>query len=388
MKIQIILNEPYPHGMACTRRIHFYAKGLKECGNDVKVLIPRPMESFGKAKNTVTKGTFEGIDFQYAYHSTIRSRLFLRRRYHDFISFVNSFVLLINSKPNIILVTGSSFIYILLGKICASFLKAKYVRERSEVPFYEDEKISWIKELRIKAEYQFFDGLIVISSRLSEFFLDDMSLRIKILEVPILINSSNTELKNHIAVTNKPTLVYTGSLIDKKDGILIIIKAFYKMLKENLDLTLVLTGDINCSKDKDRILELIYNLGIKENVELTGYISQERLQKLTFSATALLLAKPDNRQNRYNMATKTGEYLLTGRPVIISSVDPVCQYLTHRENAFIVRPEEDEIFSEIKFIVDNPNEATSIGLNGKQMALRFFDYQIHALRINDFLKNL
>ncbi len=44
MKILIILNEPYPIGMACTKRIHLYAKGLTELGNNVKIIIPKPTE--------------------------------------------------------------------------------------------------------------------------------------------------------------------------------------------------------------------------------------------------------------------------------------------------------------------------------------------------------
>lgn len=388
MKIAILLSEPYPFGMACTKRIHLYAKGLFRYNNDIEIIIPMPTENPGKIRNDKVTGEYEGINFKYSYKTTVRSKSFLGRRIHDFISLLNALFLLIQFNPDILLIAGKPFKYVLLGKVCSLLTKAKLVREKSEVPFYQYEKISWLKKVRIKAEFQLFDGLLVISETLKDFFLNNLSLKMKVLVVPILINSSNAKLNKHSPATIEPNLIYTGSLINKKDGILIIIKAFSRILKENRNLRLKLTGEIANSIDKEKILTLIDNLGIKGKIELLGYISEEKLQILTSTATALLLAKPNNRQNRFNMATKIGEYLLTGRPIIISTIDPVCQYLTNRQDAFIVNPNEEAIAREVKFIIDNPREAGIIGLNGKKSAIRLFDYKIHTLRIDDFLKNL
>ncbi len=149
-----------------------------------------------------------------------------------------------------------------------------------------------------------------------------------------------------------------------------------------------MTGNLEESVNKEEILSHIDKLNLKEKVELPGYVSKERLNELTTTACALLLAKPENRQNRYNMATKIGEYLLTGRPAIISSVDPVCQYLKHRENACIVKPDVDQIAREIEFILNNSEKADSIGSAGKESAIKLFDYKIHAMRIHNFFKEL
>jgi glycosyltransferase involved in cell wall biosynthesis len=76
------------------------------------------------------------------------------------------------------------------------------------------------------------------------------------------------------------------------------------------------------------------------------------------------------------------------RPVVISSIDPACDYLTHRENAFIAEPEVASFTKEIDFILDNPEKASKIAKKGQQAALKSFDYKIHVERIHQFLNQL
>jgi len=60
MNISILLLQPYPNGMACTNRIHNYAKGITELGGNVKILIPKPTEGYDtKAKNKIVTGEYE-----------------------------------------------------------------------------------------------------------------------------------------------------------------------------------------------------------------------------------------------------------------------------------------------------------------------------------------
>ena len=385
MKISILLSESYPFGMASTNRIHLYAKGIVESGNDVEILIPGVTEEYGKVRNHNRVGEYEGVKFKYACNP-VRSKSFIGRRIQNVASLINSVIILIRFKPKIILVVSNSFKYILLAKICSVIIRAKIIREKSEVPFYKIEVISGIRRIRTIAEFKLFDGIIVISGALKDFFLKDLSLKTKVLEVPILINISEKPLIKNEPGLIEPNMVYTGSLLNNKDGVLTIIKAFVKVLPNHPNAKLILTGDLEKSVDKKIILSLIDELSIKEKVVLTGYISKEKLLEITSTAAVLLLAKPDNRQNRYNMATKIGEYLLTGRPALISDVDPASLYLSHRRNAFIVKPEEDQIAKELEFILNNPKEAEEIGFSGKEIALKLFDYKIHAGRMIDFFK--
>jgi glycosyltransferase involved in cell wall biosynthesis len=387
MKIAIILDEQYPYGMAATNRTHLYAKALTDLGHDVNVLVPRAMDKPDNVLNHEAEGVFEGVKFRYGHETVMRTSFFGRRK-QNMLSFIKSYSFLIRLKPSIILVVANDLKLNLLGKISALFSGAKLVREKTEVPYYRYEELPEKIKRRLKAEFRMFDGLIVISPALVDFFSRELNLKTRIIEIPILIGNAGMNKLSAGMDGYSPVFVYTGSLIDHKDGVVIIIEAFAKVVSSYPDARLILTGDIERSGDRNLILETIDKLGIKGNVELTGYIPRDRMVDLTSKATALLLAKPANRQNRYNMASKVGEYLLSGRPAIVSSVDPVCNYLSHRKNAFIIEPDRDQMASEITYIINHPEEAELIGKAGKDSAIELFDIKKHALRMEKFFEEL
>lgn len=387
MRIAVLLDEQFPNGMASANRAFLYSKGLTELGNDIRIFIPRATDKFTKIRNSAKKGNSEGVEFRYAYEPVIR-KSFVGRRFQNSISLVNSFLFFLSFRPDIIIIAANNFRYILLGKICALLVNASLVREKSEVPFYKIDELSALRKFKVKAEFRLFDGIIAISGALKDFFLKDLGLNLKIIEVPILVDCNRVPLTKNGHSSKMTNLVYTGSLLDHKDGVITIIKAFARILPNHPDQKLVMTGDLNGSVSKHEILREINNLKLNGNVELPGYLPREKLNELTSSAAALLLAKPRNRQNKYNMATKVGEYLLTGRPVVLSDVDPVCTYLKHRESACITEPDEIRMAEEIEFLLCNAGKADEIGKEGRQSVQKLFDYRIHAARINSFLNEL
>lgn len=386
MKIAVLLDEQYPNGMASANRTHLYSKGLTGLGNNVEIFIPRATEGRDKIRNTEKQGTYDGVKFRYACDPVISSS-FVARRFQNMHALINTITFLLKFRPDIIVIAANNFKYILQGKVCAILTNAKLVREKSEVPFYKAETLTPEMQSRIRNEFRLFDGMIVISDSLKRFFHDDLDLKIEILEVPIIIENRNESVNKQENV-NVQNLVYTGSMLEHKDGVTTIIKAFARIKKEFPALMLVMTGDIRKSENQNAIFSLIEDHGLKNSINLTGYIPREDLENLTSSAFALLLAKPRNRQNQYNMATKIGEYLLSGRPAVISSVDPSCRYLKHRENVCISEPNEESLAGEIRFLIQNKSAADSIGAAGRESAMKLFDYRTHCKRINDFFLKL
>lgn len=385
MKILIILDSPYPNGMACTKRIHLYAKGLLECVNQVKILIPKPTEKYGNVKNNKIKGTFEGVEFQYASNSTIRSKYFLIRRIQDFVAFIKTFIYPITFKPKIIIITSNSYCTIVGATLISFLISSKLIKEKSEVPFHWKNKLNLFDKLMLKIIYSLFDGIIVISDNLRNYFSQKLQIKAKIIQVPIIINNKIEFNKYKNTINN---LVCTGSLIDHKDGIINIIEAFAKIAGKYPNISLIMTGELSHSPDRIIIKKIIQEQNIEDRVIFPGYVSEEELTEITNNAIALLLAKPNNRQNNYNMATKVGEYLLTGRPVILSKVDPATNYLSHRESALLINPEVDDLVKEIKFVLDNPEVSLEIGTKGREVALEYFDYRCQTRKLNVFLIDL
>lgn len=386
MKILFILDQPYPNGMACTKRIHLYAKGLMELGNKVKIIIPKPTERYDYVKNKKIKGTVEGVDFAYASNSTVRSKNFFIKRIQDFLALFKTFFYSIGFRPQHIILSSNSYFKIIFTKFILLFIFAKLIKEKSEVPFHSKNKISCLDNILLRLVYSLFDAIIVISRNLFDYFKKELELKSKIIEIPIITKNTNLSIENDIKKSNN--FVYTGSLNDHKDGIINILKTFAKLADKYPNISLIMTGNLSSTPDRQKIKNIINKYKIEDRVIFPGYVSEEELNRIKSSAIALLLAKPYNRQNKYNMATKIAEYLQTGRPVILSCVDPATRYLKHRQSAFIVKPEVNDIAEEMKFVLNNPELSSQVGKNGKNIATKYFNYRIQAKNLNKFLLQL
>ena len=384
MRISIYLREPYPIGMACTKRIHLYAKGLIACGNEVKIILPKATETIGSCYNKSVKGIFQGVPYQYSSRTTIRSKYFFTRRVQDFTAFLRSLIILISSKPDIVLLTGSSYIDTICLFAIKLFSKWKFILERSEVPYFNKTSISFINRFFLKKIYSLYDGFIVISEKLKVYLETEIEINRRYHITPILVEP-NKDKKEYEKTEN---IVYTGSLLDYKDGIVVLLKAFSVVLKSNHNIKLVMTGDIEKSRDKKIIIDTINTLKITEFVKFTGYISQEKLTELTYSAKILILAKPLNRQNMYNSATKIGEYLLTGRPVILSNVDTASEELEDNIDVFLAEPSVKAMSEKMKYVISNYEMSLKVGENGKRTAIEKFGFKNQTKNIHRFLKSI
>jgi glycosyltransferase involved in cell wall biosynthesis len=384
MKIAFYLNEPYPNGMACTKRVHLYAKGLIALGNNVKIIIPRATENSKFVENKTIKGKYEGVNYEYASNSTIRSYSFFKRRIQDIFAFFKSLKLIIGFKPDIVLFVGNSFFHILGLYVLKKIYKWKLLREKSEVPFSHKPFLSDVDKFTLIFIYNLFDGLIVISESLKGFFQQELNINCRYHITPILVEEIDDGVESNIS----NNIVYTGSLLERKDGIISLIKAFSKITKQFPELRLVMTGNLNKTNDRERILCSIREEGIESKIEFTGYISEKELKVLTSSARVLILAKPKNRQNKYNSATKVGEYLLTGQPVILSKEDTAREFLIDGIDVFMVDPSVDQLAKKLSYVLTYYNEALKVGNQGRETAIRKFNFLCQTKNINVFLNSI
>ena len=85
--------------------------------------------------------------------------------------------------------------------------------------------------------------------------------------------------------------------------------------------------------------------------------------------------------------TKLGEYLASGKPVIVTNVGEISEYLTDRQNAYIIEPNNIEaLYNCFKYIADHYEEAINVGLEGRKLAEGIFNYKSQAIRMYDFIR--
>ena len=390
MNIKIILNQPYPHGMACTNRIHHYAKGLQEQGHHVEIIVPIPLENPTDVKNKAAMGQYQGVNFRYAGGTPVRSESFIGRRLHDILSPLKAAVYLRKESPDAILLVSTYLYHILLFKLVALSISAVYLNERSEFPFVFKKKKGLLYALYKKLYNQFahhcFDGIIVISDSLRTYYTQHVGRATRLLLVPIIVDAE--EFSRQVPAVNDSYLVYAGNLSAMKDGVNTLIDAFRIVHRQFPKVKLYLVGGGH-DADRRKVEKQIEKYQLQEHVLLTGYVTREQLIEYLTGAKALVLAKPNNQQASFCFPSKLGEYLATGNPVITTSVGEIPAYLTDGHSAFLAQADNAEDFS-IKIIetLDNPLRALEVGKQGRETARAKFDYRKQGENLSEFIHTL
>jgi len=106
-------------------------------------------------------------------------------------------------------------------------------------------------------------------------------------------------------------------------------------------------------------------------------------------AVVLALSRPSSHQAEGGFPTKLGEYLATSKPVVITDVGEIGQYLTNGVSAFIAKPDSTDDFSDkLDKCLSNRKKAMEIGERGYEVAKKYFDYKSQSETLVNFLIEL
>lgn len=391
MNIRFILNQPYPHGMACTNRVHNYAKGLSELGHQIEIIIPIPLEQEAEAKNHQAVGQHEGVSYRYMGNTPYRSENFLRRRIGDIIQPLMAARHLSVSpiRTNAILLVSNSLFHILLFKAVAIYAGAVYIQEKSELPFAFSRRKGALTNLYRKIYnrlvYRIFDGVIVISEQLRVFFEPLLKRSADQLLVPIIVNLEEFNASKEFMSSEK-YIAYAGNLSDHKDGISTLLEAFRQVTLEHPDARLYLIGK-PAPDAQQKVDTFIAKHRLQSRVVVTGYVSREDLVAYLKGASALALAKPQSVQADFCFPSKLGEYLATKKPVVTTKVGEIPDYLEDEKTAYLTPPDDPSAFAnKLAWVLSHPEEAEQVGRQGNKIANEQFSYQKQGQRIADFIQ--
>lgn len=217
-------------------------------------------------------------------------------------------------------------------------------------------------------------GIIVISSNLKQYFVDHGVNSDKVYVINMIVDPKRFDgLKCN---SNAPKYIaYCGNVNkDSKDGVGDLIASFVRYHKIYNDRKLYIIGPIVSSEQKAEYEEYLRLFGVLDNVIFTGSVTPSSIPQYFIDAEMLVLARPDNTQAKYGFPTKLGEYLLAGRPVVLTDVGNISDFLVDRKNAFIAEPGNiKSISNKMIEVSDNQNIANSIAIAGKKTALEKFN---------------
>jgi glycosyltransferase involved in cell wall biosynthesis len=105
-------------------------------------------------------------------------------------------------------------------------------------------------------------------------------------------------------------------------------------------------------------------------------------------ASVLALARPSSLQAEAGFSTKLGEYLATGKPVVITRTGEIENYLKDDESAYLAPPDDMQAFAQrLHHALSHPDQARAVGQNGRVVVTSKFDYRTNALRLQEFIRS-
>jgi len=398
LKIGFIVNIGFPTGGATTNRVYTLAKGLWNEKNNVKVYCLRPTESAEMLLNENNAGFYDGIEYLYTSKSIIRSKYKLCRALNVIRGNVGFFFSFIKNsrteKFDFLISSTSDYISNGVISIICRWYKTKFVLAVDEFPHVvrtPERYPNWFRTLYLGSFFRLFDGLIVMTSVLEDYYKPFCNKTAQLIHIPMTVEMERFEGKKEIPplVANTKYFAYCGSMgQNNKDGIPILIKAFHKVLKKNIceNLKLVLIGT-SSPFELDKLKSIIVDLQMEDSVIFTGKVHKDIIPDYICNAMALCLSRPDNIQAQGGFPTKLGEYLATGRPVVVTDVGEISKYLND-QSAYISKPDSIDDFGEkMVQVLTDPN-SISIGQKGKKVAEEHFCYKKQGKILSDFLRSM
>ncbi len=373
--------------MAATNRILSYSKGLVENGQDVTVL------SFKPSINEILPidGIYNNVKYSILTRISTISKYRIRNIFYFIIGLFYSikfFRRSSSSKRFLILVSNKPFLMFYFFFISKLF-NYKFLQEKSEFPFVLNRKSFLGRSyaaLYTNLFYKLFDGLIVMTKPLYEYFSVKKRKNAKLLLLPMTVETDRFQQGS--PVFGFEYIAYCGYMGNNKDGVDNLIVSFSLIADKFPDLKLVLIGD-GPQNEIQRFRSIVNEKGIGSKVIFAGRVSREDMPNYLCNAKVLVLARPSGLQSTGGFPTKLGEYLSTAKPVVVTAVGDIPEYLENNRNAFVCEPDNPLLFAEcIEKVLNNYSNALKVGNAGRNTALECFNYKKQSDRLLEHLNSI
>jgi glycosyltransferase involved in cell wall biosynthesis len=392
-RILIAGPESFPHGGGATARILAYARGLVAAGLDVTVVCLLGTErSAEKALDRSARGLYEGIPFEYSAGTHYREGAYVRRRIQELRSALRLRRLIkgeAGQPPADVILLSNKARWIVATVLACRAAASVCVLEKSEFPFIYARRTVRMKVWSwffTRTFYKLIDGAIVISTCLEKYLSARVRRGAKIIRVPILVNTDDFREELLGDGRDRRVLCYVGNL-NHKGEVEGLIDAFGAVEHRFPEWRLRVIGG---SDDPSLLLGLqtrVAQMGLSSRIELLGWVDRDALPGLYREVGAFALPRASGLFSTAGFPTKLGEYLASGRPVIVTATGDIPLFLTDGVDAFLVPPDDPGAFAaRLADMLADPVTAHAVGQRGRQTARRCFETTAECRRLAEFLR--
>lgn len=299
--------------------------------------------------------------------------------------------ILLTAKRGDVLIFYGHFPYLAFIK----FFKKKGIKliaERNEFPSHIaldksiQSRYTVLRSRKYCQNLKLFDGFITCSTNLRSYYQNFTRKECKFLIIPSVLDISRFE--NQDLTTQYNYITYCGDWSNSKDGVSILIEAFFIFHKQHEDYKLRLIGGSSNKKEELKILNQINDMNICENVIVEGRVPYEKIPGMLCEAKILALARPDNKQAEGGFPSKLTEYLATGIPTLVTRVGEIDLYFENEINIHFSNPTDPIDFAnKLCQIVNDYDKACQIAKKGK-VRNEEFSHENQGIRLLKFVQSI
>ena len=387
----------FPDGTGAAARVASFAKGLMHHGAAVHLFLPKPTENEATGeRNEDLRGVYEGIPFEY----TCGRRLVAKTRVGAMLLYLRGLwrtcraILRIHRRERvdaILLWYGESPINMLVFKTLAILLGALLIVEECEFPFAARRKTAAVRAtmwFNDHIGYRMPDGVFVISTCLQDFFATRLRKTAGVLRVPILVETDTFAHPIDAPDRTERRVIYCGNL-NHEGEIAELLQAFSEVAGDLPSWSVQIIGDLAEGQRRTELITLIAQLGLNGRVQLLGERPRKEIPGLLAGGDVMVLPRAARIFSLAGFPTKLGEYLASGKPVVVTGTGDIPLYLQDGASAFVTPPGDSAAFARaLRYVMTHPREAAEVGRRGREVALRQFDTLVNCGRVVEFIETL
>jgi glycosyltransferase involved in cell wall biosynthesis len=379
-KIIIVAQIDYPNLGSRGIRVLYIAKEMRKSNFDVDVVIPFPDTPSPHYKKEPKIYYVDGFKFIRIYnYSNPTSKIWMPKMFAPLIyNYMKSL-----AKENV----NCFFMTNMIPPISLAVIKAAHNHRIPVINEYMDD--FFINSYKTSLRHYPWEPINAFLMRrvlnesdllwlISEFLVkqvQSLGLDKNIVKVPaiceevVINNFDKSKVRKEYNLGDSRIISYAGAF-GIHQGIPLLIEAFEKIKNSLSNCLLLLVGKAEFPSHQDDLLKQISS---SKSIVQLGYLNREKLWEILKASDVLVAPQAKGRFSEAGFSTKFIEYLMTGRPVVASRLGEQAVVAKDIEDAIFFRPGDvEDLAQKIRFVLDNPDVASKIGISGRKLALNHF----------------
>jgi glycosyltransferase involved in cell wall biosynthesis len=382
----------FPYGLASIQKMILISKALISDGAKVTVINRKGAFDPEKPIDLPLEGEFEGIYYKYTSPSIYKSKGFLKRNIEKLKGIFGEFNYIRKLRKNKELDAGIISCYhfgqVFLYRMYSLFLGFPVVYNYVEMASAMEHRRGVIRKINDYLFERLLVGSMAGSLPISQVLIENYQ---KIapgksyLKIPILSDFDKFDIPKK--EPEHPHFLYCGAL-DYKEVIDFVLKA-YDLLPSDIDTHLYLVLGGGAKSTYEKLLHEVSKMEKASMVKVIHNVPHAQIPVYYSQATALLIPMRPTVQDAARFPHKIAEYVASGNPMISVNYGEVTQYFHDGVDGLIAEDYKPELYAEkMQFVLDHPEEAKKIGLKGKELGLKEFNYLNYGSKLTTFLGGL